>query len=50
MHRYKITMKHDSGKFSLKVTSTNIANAIKLALDAENAPELSILKIERLLK
>ena len=48
MNKYKITISHDKGIYSLLVTAKNKERAIFLVMSAEGCPSYAILKATKL--
>lgn len=50
MKKYKITLKHDNGKFNITCMASSKQKAINMALKVENAPKCAIVNVERIKK
>jgi hypothetical protein len=44
--KYKITLKHDNGRFSITTTAVSLEAATRIVLNAEGAPASAIIKTE----
>jgi hypothetical protein len=44
--KYKITLKHDNGRFSITTTAVSLEAATRIVLNAEGAPASAIIKTQ----
>lgn len=48
--KYRVTLKHDSGKITIATVASNKKGAIEQVLNFENAPQSAVVKVERVKK
>jgi hypothetical protein len=46
MKRYRITLKHDTGRVSITTAAVNLEAAVRIVLNSEGAPASAIIKTE----